>query len=71
MQSIAKLSLPVSGVLMLLVLPVGCMTTRSTGTTGDVCLIWKPITYSAKSDSADTVEEVRNQNARREAYCAG
>lgn len=56
---------------MLLVLPVGCMTTRSTGTTGDVCLIWKPITYSAKSDSADTVEEVRNQNARREAYCAG
>lgn len=71
MQSVVKLSLPASGMLMLLVLLAGCTTTPSTGTTGDVCLIWKPLTYSAKGDSAETVDDIRNQNARRNAYCAG
>ncbi|WP_281405293.1 hypothetical protein [Mesorhizobium sp. 8] len=35
----------------------------------DVCLIWSPITYSAKGDTPQTVAEVRQANARRDAYC--
>jgi hypothetical protein len=46
----------------------GCSTTRSTGTS-DVCLIWQGITYSAKSDTPETVLQVRRANAKREAYC--
>ena len=57
-------------VLAMLVLPAGCTTIPTTGTTPDACLIWKPVTYSASQDSGETIKEVRNQNARRDAYCA-
>ena len=56
---------------MLLALLVGCKTTPSTGTTSDVCLIWKPVSYSAAGDSLETIDEVRHQNARRQAFCGG
>lgn len=55
--------------LLMLALLAGCKTTRTTGTTGDVCLIWTPVTYSATQDSTDTVQEVRDLNARRDSYC--
>lgn len=35
----------------------------------DVCLIWKPLTYSASGDTGRTVEEIRDLNAKRDAYC--
>ena len=60
-----------SPVLLLLVLLAGCQTTRTTGTTVDVCSVWTPATYSAKGDSAETVEGNRALNARRDAYCKG
>lgn len=37
----------------------------------EVCKVWKIITYSAKSDSAETIEQVRQNNAARRAYCGG
>jgi len=37
----------------------------------DVCLVWKGISYSAKSDTAETVQGVRENNAAREKYCGG
>lgn len=56
--------------LLTLALLAGCQTTRTTETTGsDACLIWQEQTYSASEDSEQTVREVREQNARRAAYC--
>lgn len=69
MPGIGRRNWTVSGVLLLLVLLAGCKTTPSTGTS-DVCLIWKPVTYSALKDSPETIGEIRSQNARRMAYCA-
>ena len=50
-----------------------CQAIPVTGTTGSkpVCLIWKDITYSGSEDSAQTVQEVRELNAKRDAYCKG
>lgn len=45
----------------------GCTTLM--GSVGTECSIWKPITWS-KKDTAQTVEEVKINNARREAWCA-
>lgn len=70
MQCGAKRILIVSSGLLTLGLVAGCTTTHTTGTTPDVCLIWKPVTYSASQDSSETITEVRDQNARRDAYCA-
>lgn len=37
----------------------------------DLCTrAWKPITYSRKNDSAQTVLEIRANNAARDAYCS-
>lgn len=47
-------------------------TTPTTGTAGrEVCLIWAPVTYSAKGDTEQTVTEVRALNAKRDAFCKG
>jgi hypothetical protein len=47
-----------------------CQTTTPTiGTGREVCLIWSGVTYSAKGDTARTVEEIRALNAKRDAYC--
>ena len=68
MQSSGKrISIASSGLLML-ALTAGCKTIPTTGT-ADVCLIWRPVTYSASQDSAKTINEAREQNARRNAYC--
>ena len=58
-----------SGGLMLLALLGACRMPPTTGT-DDVCLIWKPVTYSAGRDSGETITEVREQNAKRDAYCS-
>lgn len=71
MQSAVRLILLASGGLTLLALMEGCRTTPSTGIPGEVCLIWRPITYSASRDSPETVDEVRAQNARRQSFCDG
>lgn len=53
----------------MLALLAGCSQTIATATTPDACLIWAPVTYSAKGDTKQTVDEVRALNAKRDAYC--
>ena len=54
----------------MLVLLAACQTTRTTATADKaVCSIWQSVTYSASQDSQQTIAEVRQQNARRDAYC--
>ena len=60
--------------LLALVLLAGCSQTLTTaitpkGKVPNVCLLWKPQTYSAKTDSPETVAEIRQRNAEREIYC--
>jgi len=71
MQSAGKLISLALGVPMLLASMAGCKTTPSTGIPSEVCLIWKPITFSASRDTPETVEEIRAQNARRQVFCEG
>lgn len=55
---------------LLSILTTGCSQTVSTATTGKpVCVIWQGISYSAKSDSPETVLAIRQNNAKRESYC--
>lgn len=70
MQNSNVRTLIASSGLLMLGLVAGCKTTHTTATTSDVCLIWKPVTYSASQDSAETITEVREQNAKRDAYCS-
>jgi len=69
MQSNAKRIWIASSGLLMLALTAGCKTTPTTATGSDVCLIWRPVTYSASQDSEQTIEEARENNARRAAYC--
>jgi len=69
MQSNAKRIWIASSGLLMLGLLAACKTTGTTATTAEVCLIWRPVTYSASQDSARTIEEARENNARRDAYC--
>lgn len=48
-----------------------CQTPTTAITKGvpDVCLAWKGISYSAKSDTPETVQGVRQNNAARDSYC--
>lgn len=58
--------------LLAVVLPVtlvGCKTTDSGGISA-CASAWHPITWSQK-DTARTIEEVKANNARREAWCKG
>lgn len=68
LKSAKKTSIALS-VLPMLGLLAACQTTPTTATMDDVCLIWQPITYSASGDTPRTVDEIRAQNARRDAYC--
>lgn len=52
-----------------LVLTVASCTTTSTTGTPAVCSVWQPITYSASKDTDETQQQVRANNAAREAYC--
>ena len=55
-----------------LIAAASCATTKpaipTTVTTAD-CVNWKTISYSAKSDSEETVRQIIEQNARRKAVC--
>ena len=64
----AKKTSIASSVLLALGLLAACKTTPTTGT-DDICLIWTPITYSGSGDTPRTVDEIRAQNAKRDAYC--
>lgn len=69
LNNIGKTLLVFAALLLLVLLVTACQT-RTTGIAGsDVCLIWQSQTYSASEDSEQTVREVREQNARRAAYC--
>ena len=46
-----------------------CTTTATTVTTDSQCLIFRPITYSAKADTKETVRQVREHNAVYGALC--
>jgi len=61
-----KLILALTGCLAM----VGCQTATAITSSPDACLIWSPVTYSAKGDTAQTVNEVRALNAKRDAYCS-
>jgi hypothetical protein len=56
---------------MLLILPLtGCVTLTSTvETNGAVCTVWKDVSWSSK-DTTATIIEVKQNNARREGWCA-
>lgn len=41
---------------------------KTTGTVGTECLVWKPISWSSK-DTPQTIEEVKLNNARQKAWC--
>lgn len=43
---------------------------RTTGTGATECLVWQPISWSTK-DTPQTIEGVKLNNARRDAYCTG
>ncbi len=68
-------SLNLIALVMTCAMVAGCQSgkIRSTGITADprppVCTVWKGISYSAKHDTAETVSEVRANNAARAAYC--
>jgi len=57
--------------LMLLIFPLtGCVTLTSTvETNGAVCTVWKDVSWSSK-DTTATIIEVKQNNARREGWCA-
>lgn len=59
-------------ILLVLAMPsllAACQTTPTTATGKPVCLIWRGISYSATSDSGPTIAEIRDNNAKRDAYC--
>jgi len=41
---------------------------KTTGTVETSCLVWRPISWSAK-DTSQTIEEVKLNNVRRNAWC--
>lgn len=43
---------------------------RTTGIVGTECVAWQPISWSSK-DTSQTITEVKLNNARRAAWCAG
>ena len=57
--------------LMLLISPLtGCVTLTATKETNvAVCDVWKDVSWSSK-DTTTTIIEVRQNNARREGWCA-
>jgi len=61
--------LPKLALVSVLLLATGCQT-HTTATTGSlVCTVWLPITYSSGKDTPETALQVRQNNAKRDAYC--
>lgn len=42
---------------------------KTTGTVETSCLVWRPISWSSK-DTPQTIEEVKLNNVRRNAWCS-
>lgn len=57
---------------MLLMSPLmGCSSlTGIAETNGAVCTVWRDVSWSSK-DTTQTIVEVKQNNARREGWCAG
>jgi hypothetical protein len=50
--------------MLLLTILTGCATTSTTGTGTRVsCAGWRPVTFSAKHDSKQTIQQARTHNA--------
>ena len=67
-----KLLLKPIALVMLCAAVAGCQLTRTPSivtTARPVCTVWKGISYSAEGDRAQTVAEVRANNAARAEYC--
>jgi uncharacterized lipoprotein YajG len=79
-MNLKSFKVTVSAMLLLLgttLFLAGCQSTLSTQTAAtdltiatEVCGVWKPVTYSSR-DTAETVTEVRANNASQKAYCKG
>lgn len=50
-----------------LAIPLAGCQTMATGVT-EVCSVWRPISWS-KKDTPQTIDEVKGNNARQEAWC--
>lgn len=57
---------------MLLTFPlIGCASLTGTAETNtSVCAVWRDVSWSSK-DTTQTIIEVKQNNARREGWCAG
>lgn len=56
--------------MLAIMLTGGCQSIPGTATTGKPeCALFPPITYSAKSDTPETVRQIRSYNAGRDKYC--
>jgi len=57
---------------MLLIFPLtGCASlTATSATNASVCSVWRDVSWSSK-DTTPTIIEVKQNNARREGWCAG
>jgi hypothetical protein len=57
---------------MLLTFPLtGCVSLTPTAeTNGAVCTVWRDVSWSSK-DTTPTIIEIKQNNARREGWCAG
>ena len=42
---------------------------KTTGTGGTECLVWKPISWSSR-DTPQTIEEVKLNNERQKGWCS-
>lgn len=60
----SKLMKPLAVVLPILL--AGCQTMGTGGT--EVCAVWRPLTWS-KKDTHQTIDEVKGNNKRQEAWC--
>ena len=59
--------------LVALIATTSCASTKPTipitETVNPVCVVWKTISYSAKSDSTETVRQIISDNAARDQVC--
>jgi hypothetical protein len=68
-----KLLIPLIATMLLL---NSCTTTApakaaaaNVGLAAQVCGIWSPLSYSGKLDSQATKDQIKSQNAKRNAFC--
>lgn len=65
MQSTGRVGL----LLVWTILAMGCATTQTTATDRVACGAFSVISFSARDDSAETVRQVREHNAKWRAVC--